>query len=334
MAILRYAGFAPEVDDITDTAPAAMFHVDIASTTLDAPTSTQMEYAGGMGRGRILHRPGFYAPSGNVVYAHDIRTVGWFLYWAFGGYVYTEGDTTSDLNTHEIFTSVDNMLPAFCARLGKDYFEHVFRGCVMNSVEIAVDNQFAQMTGDIVARRDQKETILDKEDLLLPDEYPLAFHEVTATRNGSDISPTVNSLTLTVSNSASVDSARHIGSRFPGDIPVFEREVNISATLKYRDTLELERFWGASDGPADDGQEEFAFGIRLDAGDDGELELAMPRCIYDAAPIQPSGRGEVTQNVVIHAYQATHVLADSTTEVRSEILATLQNNETDMDPAS
>lgn len=326
--ILRYAGFSQEEPDISDSAPAAEFHVDIASATLDVPSSPQIMFAGGRGRGRDLQRPGFYAPSGNMVYASDITTIGHFLFWAFGGYAFTD-DTP--LNTHEFWASNDNLLPAFCARIGKDHFEHVFRGCTMNSLEIAVEAEWAQLTADINARKDERATIQESADLLIPDTHPFVFHEVTATRGGSDISPTVTSLTFTFVNGAASDSARHIGSRYPGEIPVFEREVNISATLKYRDIDEIQRFWGDNDGPSNDGQAEFSFGIKFDAGDDGELELIMPRCIYDQVPTQPSGRGELNQNVVMHAYQADHTLADNTTTVRSEVLATLQNDEDEIE---
>ena len=76
--ILRYAGFIKE-SQYGVRAAGDPFHVDIASATLDAPSDTNLIYGGGLGKSVRTYRPGYYSPSGNVVYAFDVETIGFIL---------------------------------------------------------------------------------------------------------------------------------------------------------------------------------------------------------------------------------------------------------------
>lgn len=329
MPTLRYAGFAEEAGFNEDPAPAAQFHVDIASASLDSPTETEMIYEGGLGRGVRTHRPGAYAPEGDVAYAGDIRTLGWMLKWALGGYVFTPGVDPA-LNTHEIYGVNENILASFAAFLGKDVFEHRFHGCVMTGLTIESENEWVTVTPEIVAAKDSKAAIEAIADLILPAEYPLAFHDVTVQREASDVSAKVKAWTLSIANNADAEAGMGQGSRHPYRIPVFEREITIEATLYFEGTEELERFWGGATGPTITGAEEFGMTFNLDAGADGTLDIAAPRIIYTSVPQQPDGRSEITQDVGMTAFVTTHTLADGLTEVESELLCTLQNTQDEM----
>lgn len=328
--ILRYAGFAPETTFDEDPAPAAQFHVDIASATLDAPSDTELLYEGGLGRGVRTHRPGFYAPSGNVVHATDIATIGWLLKWALGGYTHTDDTAGTGFHIHELFGVDERILDSFATRLGKDNFEHVFSGCVINELQIEVEDSFVQATADISAARDAKASLQAVADLLLPDEYPLAFHETTAQLGGVDESAKVKSLTLTISNNLDTEAGRGLGSRHPHRIPAAGRDVTGEVSLWYGDTDELERFWGGTDGPAVDGTTEVPLVVSLDAGTDGSLDINLPRTIYTTVQQQPSGRSEITQSGSLRALTDEIVLDDGITSVDSELLATVSNNQVEM----
>lgn len=331
--IFRYAGFAEEATYGESPAPDAVFHLDIASASLDAPTETEMMFEGSIGRGRTKHRPGFYSPSGDVVVAIDVRTAGWFLKWALGNYVFTEG-TDPALNTHEIYRSDNNILPTFCSRIGKDVFEHVFSGCSINELTLEVSDGFGQLTVDILSQKDGKATLQTISALILPTEFPLMFHEVTATRDATDVSAKVKSFTLTISNNLDAEAGRSIGSRYPRRLIASAHEVTIEADLFYEDSSQLEAYWGGSTGPADTGTDEFGMAFVLDAGTDGQIEIAAPRVIYNEVPTQPSGRDELTQSVSMAPYETEHTLADGTTKVNSELLVTVTNNVDEMKAAA
>ena len=303
--ILRYLGLAEET---TFAEPAeAEFHVDIASASLDSPSDTHLDFESSMGRGARVHRPGFYSPSGNIVYAFDISTIRWLLKWALGGYVFTEGE-----DLHEIYASDNTDLPSFTARLGKDLFEHVFVGCKINSLEISVEDSFCQATAELVAVKDSKAVLKEQHELILPADYPLAFYEVTMNLDGVDISSQVKSFTLSISNGFDAASGRSIGSRFPRKLLAASREVTLSSTMFFENTSHLEKFWGGADGPNDTGSGEYSLEFSFDAGEGKGMIIKLPRVIHTSVNLQPSGREEMTQEISAKAYMGDMTLNDET----------------------
>ncbi len=295
--ILRYAGFAPE-SEFDDEPSEATFHVDIASSSLDAPGDDSiMTYGGGIGRSRNLWRPGFYAPSGDIEFATDIKTLSWVLYWALGGYSFDDAD-----DEHHIWGSSRRDLPTFCARLGKDLFEHVFTGATVNSLTLEVEDEFLTVSMEVAAARDHRYDVKDLSELLLRESYPIAFHEVGMTIAGSDVAAKVRSLEIEIDNNVDAEDGRGLGSRHPYRMPASERNVDVSMELWFDDMSELQRFWGDNDGPSEEGPEEFEMVVTLDAGDDGNAELTFPRVIYGNVETQPSGRDNIEQSVEAMAF--------------------------------
>lgn len=340
--IRRYCGIAEEFEFGESPAPAAGVHLDIASASIDAPTDTNIIYDGGARRTARIYRPGFYAPGGNIVYGLDIRTIGWFLKWALGTYNYTADGGTGTFNLHEIYGTEDVLLPSFCARVGKDIFEHVFSGCAINSLQLNVGAELCMATVDIIAQRDSK-AALQTGALLFPDEYPLAFHEVTAYLIGEgdagadlSISAKVKEFTLNIGNSASAENGRHIGSRHPARIPVGDRETTLSMQMFFEDTTMLERLWGEATGPAECGSTEYGIKLVLDTSpcaEHGKLEIYLPKVVNTTAGQPPSGRSEMVQSVEARALMTDLTLNDAST-VEGEILCSLENNELEMAAAS
>jgi len=332
--VLRYAGFAEEPEFDPDTPGTPDQFVDIASASLDAPSDTQIEYEGGMERGPRIHRPGWYSPTGDIEYAMDIYTIGRVLRWALGGYNFTaDGGSGEGHNLHEYWGQAELLLPTFTSFLGKDVFEHIFTGCTIDTLTINVDDEYVETNLDIVAARDKRADIRQTTDLTMPDQYPLAFHEVTAFRGGDgsddEISAIVKSLELTVANNVDADSGRGLGRRFAYRLPSGEREITMSLDLWYENIEWLQSMWGGVDGPASGGSTETDMYIKLNAGDDGELTLYLPRCVVTSAQQQPSGRDEVTQSVEIKAY-VDDVERDDNETVRTELFASLENELVDL----
>lgn len=328
MSIARYVGLAEETSFNQPASPAAVTHVDIASSSLDVPSDTQLIYGGGLQRSAITHRPGFYSPSGNLVYAFDIRTIGFLLKWALGGYDFTASGGTGSLNLHEFYGTAENVLPSFVARVGKDHFEHVFSGCVINSLEITVEGEWCQATADIVAAKDSRADLVEIQNLLLSPAYPLAFYEVTASIDGSPSSCSVKSFTLTINNNQDAEAGRGLGQRHPCRIIAGERETTFSKDLFFENIAALQKIWGGTDGPSSEGPTEFAVELTFDSGDHGTMVVSMPKVIYTSVAQQPSGRDEITQSTSGRALMDDVALADGSTTVTSEIYIRLENEET------
>ncbi len=341
---LRYLGTVKEATFNEDPAPVATAHVDIASATLDAPTEPDIIYAGGLQRTAATRRPGFYAPAGNIVYAFDIDSIGEYLRYALGGYVFTVDDPEVGLNTHEFYGSAEADLPSFVARLGKDIladdtnFEHVFSGCVAGQLSIAVSDALAEATLDIQAAKDSRDDILAITDLILPTSYPLAFHELTASLDGVDQSVLIKSAEFTINNNAASGDGRSIGSRFPRRIPVGERATTFSIELFWDTILQLQKFWGGVDGPiTGPNNVEFPVVFTYNAGDDDgafgvdrTMVVTLPAAWYMSAPIQPSGREEATQTLTGQGLLADVLLLDTVTTVETEVYIALINDQPDL----
>ncbi len=327
--IIRYAGLAEESTYNPATAPGAVIHVDMASSTLDAPSDSQMIYEGGLERGARTHRPGFYSPSGNLVYAFDINSIMFLLKWALGSYAFMSEGGEGTLNLHEAYQIAGNILPSFCARIGKDKFEQVFGGCTINSLQLAIEGEFCMATADIVAAEDSKASIQDLGDLTLPSGYPLAFHEVTMEQSDSDISADVKSLTLNIANNTDAEAGRGIGSRHPRRVIAGDPVITVEKSLFFKGSAELELLWGGSTGPATDGSEEFDVELTFDAGDDGEMKLELPRLIYNSVDTQPSGRDELVQSTNARAFMGDAAL-ENATAIRTPIYARVENDQAEI----
>lgn len=331
MTVARYVGLANESEFNQGSPPEAQVHVDIASATLDAPGDTQMFYGGGLQRSARLHRPGFYAPTGNIVYAFDIKTIGFLLAWALGGYSFKDdGGEASGHHKHQFYGSPLNILPSFVARVGKDHFEHVFSGCVINSLEIQVEDEFTMATADITAAKDRKATLKSIQDLLLPEEYPLAFYEVTAFKEyeGEDedeISAKVKSITITIDNNQDAEAGRGLGSRHPYRIIAGERETTISKPLFYEGSGPLAELWGEDSGVSATGPSPFQLRLEFDSGEHGNMEIKFPNTIYTQVQQQPSGRDEIVQETEARAVLGTTMELHNGAEVDTEVFVNLEN---------
>ncbi len=337
---LRYLGVASEATFNDPTPPAATLHVDIASATLDTPADPDLVYEGGLSRAATTRRPGFYSPSGNIVYAFDIDSIGEFLKWTLEGYVFTADDPEIGLNTHEFYGSSESLLPSFCARLGKDVltdnvnFEHVFSGCTIGQLAVATSDALAVVTADVVSATDSREDIKALEDLLLPATFPLAFHELTATLNTVDRSTLIKSVEWTVANNLSAEDGRSIGSRFPRRIIANERMTTFSLDLFWESLAQLQEFWGGPDGPIEGGTVDFAVDLVYNAGDDGgafgfdrTMTVQFPASWYGAVTQQPSGRGELVQSLSGKTLNADVLLLDTVTTVNTDIYIALINDQ-------
>jgi hypothetical protein len=327
--VLRYAGFGNEA--IFGDPVEAAFHVDIQSASLDTPSGTETYYQGGIGRGLRTRRPGFYAPSGNIVYGWDIRTIAAMLRWVLGGYAFT-GDTPHNL--HEMWGTAESILPSFTARIGKDVFEHIFAGCVADKLELDLASDILQASMDVVAAKDSKGTLTEEADLLLPEEFPLAFHEVTATLDAGsseDISAKVRALKLTIANGVKAESGRGIGSRFPRRLVAGGRDITGGLDLYFENLDHLEAFWGGATGPADSGSVDMGLAINATAGADGSLALNLPSVHFSKVSLPVSGRDEVKQSTELRAMTTDIVLDDGVTTVRSELLASVLNDADDLE---
>lgn len=313
--VLRYLGIAMESE--FGTAVDADYHIDIASSSLDSPSDPNIPFVGGLSRGNRVYRPGAYVSAGGVEFPVDVNTVGLFLALLFGQ-VEIDGPE-SDLYTYS-FTPLRHslILPSGTFRLGKDLFEHVFTGCIVNSLDFSVDNELVNLSADVQGGQDFKDTLKALAALDLTESFPLAFHESTITIGegaGNDRSADIDSVSINLNNNASTEEGVRMGSRYPRIGYAGDFEVTLNMDIVFETMKEKEIFWGHEDGPGEHNTTETEATVKFDAGTDGHLLFTFPRVIFREVPIQPSGRDRVVQSVGCGIF----IDSDSNEEILAEL---------------
>lgn len=321
--IFRYTGFG--VESNFGTAVDATFHIDQASVTLDTPSAPEIMVPSGMGRAPRVKVPGFYYPSGNVDYAFDIETVGWFLRWALpGGYVYTGASTL-----HELY-GTDTLTPqSFTTRVGKDVLEHTFAGCVMNSLALSVDNGLTNASLGIMAQKDSKATIKSGiGDLTLPADAPMTFADVSVEVNSEDYNAVCKSFTLNINNNTNADTGRTVGSRFPSGYQFAGRDVTCNMSLLFPDTEMMTLFWGNASTIQNCGSTELPIEITIAQNcptNSRALTILLPNTVMEQARQQPRGRDNLLQEISVRAMVGNDVVLNDASTVDTDILCSLVN---------
>lgn len=242
--------------------------------------------------------------AGYINYATGVITLtagyeaGLTVDFSYGSYVHT-------------ITPVDgNVLPTFTCYLGKDLFEHQIFGCVLNQLDLAVEQELAKLTLDIQGAKDKKETIVALADLKLTTgqnkERPKAFHDVSLKIGDSgaavgDISAKVRKLQLTVNNNASTEENLGLNSRFPQDGTGGALDISGSITVQFDDLGYKEDFWGGASEPSSDLPQLKALELTIDGGDWGSAVISLPNVLLKAVNIQPSGRDKQMQEISFSA---------------------------------
>lgn len=349
---IRYVGIGMEASDGTITNPEPFFYVDASEVGLDSPEEAELVVPSALGMTSRAKRGGAYIPGGDVVYNMDIRSIGWFLLMGLTGhgsgtgYVVTQEMEADDVTPtgywiHEIWATTDRYLRPFCARVGRDEFEHVFENCAAGSLSFAVSRELIPLTMETNSARDFKapggvksvDTILDN---LYP-EYAMSFQDVSATVNAVDLSPRVMSLTGNINNNLDSERGVTIGSRFPRRHSSTGRDITMEMEMEFLDLDQKELFWGSAGAtePSAEGSAEFPMEINFDAPyNDGDGVIKLPKVFFSSVSTPQSGREDITQGVNATALDGEVTLEDGTTTVKTAMYARIRNKQDDMSAAA
>ncbi len=241
-------------------------------------------------------------------------------------YLYKDTDFTV------IYTIVPvdgNVMPSFTAYLGKDIYEHVMLGCVINQMDLSVEQELVNISLDIQAQKDKKGTIRTIDELLMNlcrGEPLKAWSHCTLKQADygdtlADISADVRSLSLSIVNNATTEENIGLGSRFPYDGTAGALEITGSATLQFDDTSWKEAFWGGTTEPSADGSDLKTLELTITDNDGwGDAVITLGRVHLQSVTHQPSGREKMMQEISFEA------LWDCTTEEIINVVVRTLNN--------
>jgi len=234
------------------------------------------------------------------------------------------GPTETELKLHEFYGGNSPDLESFTIRAGKDVLEHVFAGCCFNTLSLTADSGLVMANLGIVAQKDSSATLKSVSELTLTTDYPLAFYEVLASVNESDVSTNVTSMVMNFNNNISTDRGRHLGSRFPTKFKGNARDITATIQMEFENETYLDLFWGADGVPSNTGSSEFPLLLTFNGGAEvGYMTMNLQNVYLESITTQPSGRDSLIQTLNIRAMLEEDVeLADEST-VDTDILVSL-----------
>lgn len=261
---------------------------------------------------QVAHDDGF----GKIAEDALSGVTGWIDYGA--GLVYFTGLTpltnyTMDYDygwfEHTLTPVTGNTMPSFVAALGKDIFEHRFLGCVLNQLDMSMEQELINLSLDIQGQIDKKAALVALDALKLNichGERPRAFHDaqLKIADFGSvlgDISAKVRALNLSVVNNATTEENVGLNSRFPYDGTAGALDITGTMTLQFEDTSYKEDFWGAATEPDPENVQLKAMELTIDSANWGKSIISLGKVLLQSVNIQPSGREKLMQEVSFKA---------------------------------
>jgi len=265
--------------------------IDPETANLDPAGDDKLIYEGMSGLDRKAGL-GVYSTEGDITFPLDDRVSGWFFKWALGGYEKT-GDAAP--YTHIFTPSTKPLMDSFSAKIGKDIFEHIFLGNVIESIELEVESEWALMTVSTLGAKDKKGTLATTVDYTEGQLFTAPMASLT--KGATDKSAAINSLTLSIETGADIEGSQGFGSRFPTKAFRGSTVVEMEMELGFDSTEELLAFWGGADGPSSTTIEEMNY--TLSFGDN--LDFIFPRVVYTSSEQPAEGREGIVQSLTARA---------------------------------
>jgi ribosomal protein L12E/L44/L45/RPP1/RPP2 len=271
--------------------------LDPDSVDLDSSEDDKLIYEGMSGLDRVAAL-GVYSTGGSFSFPVDDKISPWFWKWALGGYAVTGTDDGSGTMvspfTHEFTPKKGALMPSFSAKVGKDIFEHIFLGNVIESIELEVESEWATMTVSTLGSKDKKGT-LSEPDFTEGNVFTAPL--VTLDKDGTDISAQAQSVSFSLETGANIEDSQGIGSRFPTKAFQGSTVATLELTLQFDNLDELVAFWGGDTEPSTNTMQEFGYNLHIGS----DYDLIFPRMIYTAANQPVEGRDHVVQTVSARA---------------------------------
>lgn len=184
---------------------------------------------------------------------------------------------------------------SFTLRIGRDVFEHVFQGSVIDTLELTLEKDFLMGRLEVRAQKDFKNTLNTN-----AKSFPSTFFEARTGFfgiAGADNLSRLYSITVRMQNSIPAEAAIRHGSRFPRDFEYGSFTLEGRLRLIYRNTDEYQRYWGDIAGPSGSVINTFAIERWLDAGGGNELWILVPRAYWTEVRAPLVGRDRIIQEV-------------------------------------
>lgn len=182
-------------------------------------------------------RAGVMKPTGSTSADADLQQLTWYFRGFLDNYVYTSGGSSATVHTHEFYGGEGKELPSFRGIAVYDMLKKYLYGMLIDGLKLEVSNEGMTVGADWIYKTEAAGIIgSNSETFTEPDELTnqgifIMFYDVSLKLNNAAMSGVSTALTFEGKNNHNVDKTIGLGSRYPQKrAQAGKRENNLSIT--------------------------------------------------------------------------------------------------------
>ena len=296
-------------EDIVNTVIISEF----AESSLDVAGDTAIKLNRGFGRNTRHIAPGPYIPQGDVT---AVLSASFFPYIAYGLGKYRYAN-----NIHYFWNTDGRIAPSYQIAVGKDKVEHVFFGCILSSLNLSCDKEYADCTASYVCKKDLLNgPAKGIQDLNPIKEEPISFSQVQINLDGRDITRTqvLKALSISIENNADAESGVGLGDIHTKQIVLGEATATVSFERLFLDTEFLTMF---KEG------EKHSLEVSFTDNANNYVKFYFPALYISNVEQKASGREAINQPITLEAMAGNCMLGDEI--INTDFMISVSNEETE-----
>ena len=234
---------------------------------------------------------------------------------------HADDDKVFEVNTpflHRFFRTNSRNLPSFTYYVGKEFFEHRFKGVTITQLSLVQERELLTASIDVVAAEESQAGI---------NNFAKSFsNDVVGSRHVSlfqmenparGLKVDAEAFSIEINNNIDETAGVRFGSRFPQEFEVGGLDVSGSFRLAFKTLQQYQDFWGGTVGPTEDASYNNELTAEWSKGSK-RLKIAVPELHLNRVSAPLSGRDRLTQEITFTALS---------TPTGSPLVVDLENSE-------
>lgn len=282
-------------------------------------------------------RAGVMKPTGSTSADADLQQLAWYFYGFLDNYVFTEGETGSDTNTHEFYGGEGKELPSFRAIAMYDMLKKYIFGMLEDGLTLEVSNENMDVGAEWIYSTEKAaiNEAFSQPDELTNEQIFIMFYDISLKLNNNALDGVSTAFSYEGKNNHDVDGTIGLGSRYPQKRALAgkrENTLSITTTLT-SDTVRsiLDAQYGEVNALAPSTCKILQVPLEVNIAhcEDSDLSctILFPKCTV-RVEYNMSGVDAIEATMTLDTLgSGTVTLADETTEVATDMYVKLVNNQ-------
>ena len=217
---------------------------------------------------------------------------------------HADGDSVLKVTSpflHRFTRTLARNLPSFTYYVGRELFEHRFKGVTINRLSITQERDLLTSSIEILAAEESQAGINNFAKAFSSDvvgnRHVSLFHLENPSRA---LMVDAESFSIDINNNIDEASGIRFGSRFPQEFEVTGFEVSGSFRLAFKSLQHYQDFWGNDVGPTEDAS--YSNELTAEWSRNGKrLKVSVPEMLLTRVASPLSGRDRLTQEISFRA---------------------------------